>query len=679
MQTIQPILLGLGLIFGPAPDRNSTSVSPRIGLGWVRSETDPRDLDLAHLREVLHDRLDPLGQSQAALILVQSDDPDAEKMVRQGLHQHEETEVFLALCAAVRLRHDRRFLDELLKALRANKPRIRQAIAETLAVLPDPNLVRRLQAVVADTRAELPVRQTALWALGRCGRKQAAEVLVEQLSSDNEDLRRVACAALADLTGQTPDRDVAHWRTWWARHKHLTSEQWLEMRLSLQTSRAQRLDGELTRARIQVLRLQQQLYNRLPVADRFTHIQSLLDQDDPAVRGLAVVWSLELLPAADPTRQHLLAQVLLRLSHDGNTDVQRAAVLGLGRVREQAVWDRLRALLKAEQPAVRASAVRALARQARGTEREARARQKEVIPALQKALEDKSAGVVVEAAEALGVLGDPEAGPILIGLLRHPAQHVRQTAAQALERVANPNVMEGLLKGLDDTSVTVRFSLVGAVGRAAGDGRGLPEEQRKRVLARLEKLLCGDADPGVRSRAATVLGECAAPGLLEPLWRSAQSSTPGRVQEKAWDAFVEIIARSGNLSLLQQWERTVKEAHQETRRLHLLTVVAARWQQVAETKALAVRVQESLVQAQLDQGKWSAAAPVVRELLAQASSETQLSQRLNWQLQIGEQALREGNRAEALRAVKEAQAYLPRARKLAEAFEKLEKRAGREE
>src|SRR5262249_12225728 len=119
----------------------------------------------------------------------------------------------------------------------------------------------------------------------------------------------------------------------------------------------------------------------------------------------------------------------------------------------------------------------------------ARAAQKEVVPALQKALEDRSPEVVVEAAEALGVLGAPEAGPVLLGLLRHPSEHVRRTAAQALERVADAGALDGLLKGLDDPSVTVRFSLVGALGRAAGDGQALPPEQRKRLLARLELLL----------------------------------------------------------------------------------------------------------------------------------------------------------------------------------------------
>jgi HEAT repeat protein len=648
-----------------------------LGLGLLLGDpTDSRtpELDLAHLTEVLHDRQDPRGQSQAALLLVQSNDPGAEKLVRKGLTQPEETEVFLALVAAVRLRQDSRFLDELLAALAANHPRVRQVVAETLAVLPDPNLVKRLQEVVNDTRVEAVVRQTALWTLGRSGRKQAVEVLIEHLSSDDPDLRRLAGQALTDLTGQNYATDVLRWKVWWVRHRELTTEQWLELRLGYQTSRAQRLEGDLSRARAQVVRLQQQLYSRLPVPERLAHIESVLDGDDPAVRALAILWSVELLQTAPPDRQKQLAQVLLRLSHDGTPEVQRAAVLALGRLEDPAALERLKNLLNSGPVVVRAASARALAALGRSTALGGRSRQKEVIPVLQKALDDHALEVVVEAAEGLGVLGAPEAGPVLTGLLRHPADSVRQTAAQALERVADSTVLDGLLRGLDDPSVTVRFSLVGALGRAAGDGRSLSEELRRRLLVRLEMLLRRDSDPGVRSRAATVLGEFAAPALLETLWRVVQSGTEGRVQEKAWEAFLEIITRSGNVTLLREWDRTLTAAHQPTRRLQMLATVSTRWRSRPETQAAGLAAEETLVQAQLEMGRWSATVPLVRDLLARAE-DADLPTRLGWLLTIGEQALKEGNRAEALRMVQEAQPYLPRAGKMTAAFEKLEKQA----
>ncbi len=152
---------------------------------------------------------------------------------------------------------------------------------------------------------------------------------------------------------------------------------------------------------------------------------------------------------------------------------------------------------------------------------------------------------------------------MLTGLLRHPSETVRQTAAQALERVAEPSVLPALLAALDDACATVRFNLVGALAHAAGDGSGLSEEQRKRLLARLQELLLRDSDAGVRSRSATVLGECATPAQLATLWRCVLAGEDARVQEKAWTAFLDILTRAGQLPLLEEWDRTLMAARRD--------------------------------------------------------------------------------------------------------------------
>ena len=315
-------------------------------------------MDPARLQETLRDRSDPAGQSQAALLLVQCPSEDAESAVRQALEQTEEVDVFTALAGAVRLCQDDRFAEELLAALRSVRPPVRQAAAEALAVLPHADLTHRLQETAADDKLELPVRQAALWVLGRSGRKDAVPVLLAHLEGDNEALQGGAADALAELAGQSFGVDGARWRQWWDRHKELNTDQWLEMRLACQTSRVRRLEGDLERTHMQVLRLQQQVYGRLPVADRPGYIQMALEQDDPMVRALAGHWALELLPTADATQQKVLVQVLFRLSHDASVDVQRAAVLGLGRVNDPAVFDRLKTLVQQGRPPVRAAAAR---------------------------------------------------------------------------------------------------------------------------------------------------------------------------------------------------------------------------------------------------------------------------------------------------------------------------------
>lgn len=655
MQATSPILLGLALTLGAGPAR-------------------PTAPDVARLREMLHDRQHSRSQSQAALLLVQCNAPEAEKLVRRELRRAEDAQVFQALAEAVRLQLDDRFHNELLAALALNRAGVRPTAAETLAILADAALVRRLRLLACDARATVPTREAALYALGRCGRKDAVLALLEALDSPVEAVRDTAADALADIAGEELGTDPTRWRRWWEAHKNLPAERWLQLRLAYQTARAQHLEGDLGRTRVQVLRLQQQLHCRLSPGERLTHIESLLDQEDPAVRNLSVSWSLEMLPAAEADQKRTLTRVLLRLSQDGAPEVQRAAVLALGRVSDPAAFERLRELARPGQPWVRAAAVRSLAQQARGSDASALARQRQAVPALQKALDDPAVEVVVEAAEALGSLGTLEAGPVLTNLLHHPSEHVRQTAAQALERAAGPSVLDGLLKALDDPSVAVRFGLVGAVAHAAGDGRTLATAQRTRVLARLEALL-RDSDPGVRNRAATVLGECGTPALLAPLWQCVLAGEDGRVQEKAWTALVEIVARSKNFELLREWDHKLAAAGQGPRRLQLLGEASARWQKDPEARTAAGHALETLVQVQLELGKWSAAAPLVRDLLTSPGGEAAMDQRLRWLLAIGEQALREGNRAEAMRAVQVAQPYLSRGGKLARSFDALAKKA----
>ena len=195
------------------------------------------------------------------------------------------------------------------------------------------------------------------------------------------------------------------------------------------------------------------------------------------------------------------------------------------------------------------------------------------------------------------------------------------------------------------------------------------------MLARLEGLLL-DADAGVlRSRAATVLGEFASP-CSDASVGLALGGEDGRVQEKAWAAFVEILVRSGSLPLLQEWDRTLAQARQGPRRLQLLGEAAGRWQKQPDLKDVAGPAQEMLIAACLEQRKWGSACAALRELLARPAGEAE-TDRLHWLLTAGEQALREGNRAEALRG--EGRPAPPAAvRPPGEGFDKLEKAAEQE-
>jgi HEAT repeat protein len=651
-----------------------------------RMPAQPLAEDSAALREMLYDREHPRKQSQAALLLVQMRGNDAEDFVRQGLRQTDSAEVFIALADAIRLCRDDRFADELLVALVGEREGVREAASHTLAVLADPGILRRLQLVAEDPRAQLVARQAAMAALGRSARKPAAGVLVDLAGSNDESIRKTAIAALTELTGQDYGNDQAMWRTWWQSRKDLPVERWLEERLTYQTSKARRLAGDLDRAKTQLVQLHQQLYARLPTADRLSYVQNLAEHEDPAMRALAVCWSAELWSTADGVGQRALSDLLLRLSYDGSAAVQRPATQALGRVADPRAFERLKRLLRHGPATVRAAAAHALTQQALarptrlGSDSEAAdepdpERIRQVVPLLQRALDDATLEVVVAAAEDLGSLGVSEAGPVLTALLRHPSEPVRLTAAQALERVADPKVLDGLVAALDDLAVPVRFSLVGALGHVATDGQPLSELQRAQLIARLEELVLRDADAGVRSRAAMMLGQIGPPAELAFLWRRVLSREDSRVHDKAWAAMLDILTHSASIELLRQWDRTLEESNQGARRLQMLTDISERWRKADITKLLLVPATEFLVEAQLDQGKWALALPLIRELLTRPGSDADLDRRLRFLCLAGDRALADGNRGEALRIARDAEPYLGRSGTLAADFETLEKRA----
>src|SRR5439155_8780325 len=124
------------------------------------------------------------------------------------------------------------------------------------------------------------------------------------------------------------------------------------------------------------------------------------------------------------------------------------------------------------------------------------------------------------------------------------------------------------------------------LAHAAGDGQVLTESRRARLQGRLEELVLRDTDPGVRSRAATLLGQFAPPPELAFLWRRVQSREDSRVQEKAFAAMIEILVRTANLELLREWDRKLVEAAQSPRRLQLLTELCTRWKKAENTKGL---------------------------------------------------------------------------------------------
>jgi hypothetical protein len=191
----------------------------------------------------------------------------------------------------------------------------------------------------------------------------------------------------------------------------------------------------------------------------------------------------------------------------------------------------------------------------------------------------------------------------------------------------------------------------------------------------LQAILLKDADAGVRSRAASVLGECGQPSILPVLWQRMAAGEDSRVQEKAWGSMIEIVARSGSADLLREWDGVLVKANQGAKRLQLLDEIHTRWQTRTDAKERFLVTAPLLSSAKLEQGKWQAAMPLLRELLARAGDVPTRESALRGLLTVAEQAIRDGDSAQARRLIQDVRPYL-REGKLADEFAKLEKRTG---
>jgi len=104
--------------------------------------------------------------------------------------------------------------------------------------------------------------------------------------------------------------------------------------------------------------------------------------------------------------------------------------------------------------------------------------------ALQEALASREAGLRVNAATALGKLGDPRSVDVLARALFDPNALVRQAASRALGRIGDENAARALLAGLRDPNLMVRAQVVRALG----------ETRQSLAISALEPILLAKSD-----------------------------------------------------------------------------------------------------------------------------------------------------------------------------------------
>jgi HEAT repeat protein len=137
---------------------------------------------------------------------------------------------------------------------------------------------------------------------------------------------------------------------------------------------------------------------------------------------------------------------------------------------------------------------------------------------LQARLVDKNEAVVAVAAEFLGLTGSPQAVPVLVDLVHHRADVVREAALHAMAELGGRDVTRPAMPALKDESAHVRAAAAQVIGLGG-------EASATTVLARrLEQ----EEDEGVLAEMLKAIGRLGAKEALEILARYADPGGRGR-------------------------------------------------------------------------------------------------------------------------------------------------------
>jgi HEAT repeat protein len=138
---------------------------------------------------------------------------------------------------------------------------------------------------------------------------------------------------------------------------------------------------------------------------------------------------------------------------------------------------------------------------------------------LQGRLADGDAQIAATAAEFIGLSGSPQAVVLLIPLLRHPSDIVREAALLGLAEAGGREIARPAMPALKDESVAVRAAAVRAVA-AGGDPAASTV-----LIRRVEQ----EPDEGVQAELLRAIGRLGAKEALEVLARFAE---PGGLRHR---------------------------------------------------------------------------------------------------------------------------------------------------
>lgn len=294
--------------------------------------TSPAPADAQTLLEATRDlRLDPLARCDAAIRLLDSDEPNLVTLLQRELHpsRNVTTQRAIAQALVARAEEPPEELGATLFAL-LDRPdeALQEDVAAALGRYRDHRLARRLIDLALDASAPVARRRGAALTIGHFPSQNAARVLM-QLAQPPSPPAVVAAAysALGQLTGLSdPGRDPAKWQKWWEQNRRRSEEEFLEEVLANQARRVGRQNLQLQAMQERVLEAQRQLYRATAKDDRPALLAAMLRDPLEAVRRSALALMFQRLVDNERPGKALLGALTERLD-DPSAAVRRSAAM----------------------------------------------------------------------------------------------------------------------------------------------------------------------------------------------------------------------------------------------------------------------------------------------------------------------------------------------------------------
>lgn len=426
-------------------------------------------------------------RSSSAVSLLDSTHREAHRILASALAPDRPLATRVSVLKAAGFRRDERFVAAAGQCLAAEQASLVEAGAGYLAAIATWEAFRTLGEFLSLRDVPAAKKVTAISALQGYSSKVVVEVLIGQLDSSVEDIRKAAASVLGKIAGQGFGDDKAAWLKWWEANRGLTRERWLEGVVDILHKDVQELQAENASLGQEIAEAHQRLFASLQGEQRSAELLSSLSSRHAPVRAAA---------ALEVGRSGLksAAPGLRKCLKDSSPQVRAAAVRGLGMIADEGPVDELTALLQDDAVEVRSAAAQALGKR----------RSTEAVAALCLLVLSDNEALAEASIDALGQIGDPRANLPLLAALKNPSAKVREAAARALgttcakaAAAAPPSkaVVEGLVAALGDGNERVRWYAVHSLGHTGA------EASEAALIGKL-----GDTSPRVREAAASTLG-----------------------------------------------------------------------------------------------------------------------------------------------------------------------------